>query len=396
MITSQTATQLIKDSSFLHLNNMEEAILFHNSLKRVLAIDIHSIYDQPPFNRVMMDGVAICYNEQIGSQSFIIEGIQAAGQKQTFLKNQSNCIEVMTGAPLPHGCDTVIPYEHLQIDNDKVQIFDCNKIKMGQYIHFQGSDYKKDQLLIEKNTIIKSGHISVLASSGISNIKVKQHSKIAILSSGDELVEPGNVLLSHQIYRSNPYSIQAILSEYGIVANTIDHLEDNKEMMFSRLEKILFDHELIIISGGVSKGKFDFLPSVLTDLGVKTIFHRVNQKPGKPLFFGIGPKNQLVFGLPGNPVSSMVNLRKYIISAIFNNFNPSMYVNTLEEININSDMTTYLPSKITFTEEGKIMAVPLTNNGSGDFFSLRDSDGFIEINKSNNNKNLFPFYHWKY
>lgn len=401
MITSKEATNLIQELSSKFLGQEQDSITFHQSQNRLLAKNITAAYDQPPFDRVSMDGIAINFEALAKKSNFTIEGVQAAGHETKKLLSMANCLEVMTGAPLPYGCDTVIPYEVIKLTDNSAHVLKPSDITKGQNIHLKGSDYKKDSILINKNSIINSGQLSIIASSGVKNIEVLKNPHIAIISTGDELVEPGLELLPHQIYRSNPYALSALLSAHHLPVETIAHLPDNQEKMLEELKRILSSHQVIVLTGGVSKGKFDFLPTVLADLGVKKIFHQVNHRPGKPLFFGQGPENQLVFGLPGNPVSCVVNLRKYIIEALKNNFKPTMYVKITKDINFKKDMTLFVPAKLEFSNDGLVMATPLQGNGSGDFYSLRDSDGFIEVDNLTNQNNfsaglVLPFYHWNY
>lgn len=401
MITSNEATRLIQEFSLKNLENHRESISFQQSLHRVLAEDIAATYDQPPFDRVSMDGIAINFEALSSTTKFIVEGVQAAGQETIKLINSSNCLEVMTGATLPLGCNTVIPYEEIEIKENSARILNPGDITRSQNIHDRGSDYKKNSLLISKNSIINFGQLSIIASSGVNKVQVFKVPKIAIISTGDELVEPGLDLLPHQIYRSNPYALNALFSAHHLSVETLAHLADNQEIMLVELKRILSSHRVIVLTGGVSKGKFDFLPSVLADLGVKQIFHKVKHRPGKPLLFGLGPENQLIFGLPGNPVSCVVNLRKYIIPVLKNNFKATMHVKIAKDINLKKDMTFFIPAKLEFSNDGFVIAVPLQGNGSGDFYSLRDSDGFLEVdNLDNKNKfsagNILPFYHWNY
>lgn len=401
MITSNEATKLIQEFSLQNLENHQESISFQQSLHRVLAEDIAATYDQPPFDRVSMDGIAINFEALSSTTDFIVEGVQAAGQKTIKLLNSSNCLEVMTGATLPLGCNTVIPYEEIEIKENSARILNPGDITRSQNIHEKGSDYKKSSLLISKNSIINFGQLSIIASSGVNKVQVFKVPKIAIVTTGDELVEPGLDLLPHQIYRSNPYALNALFSAHHLSVETLAHLTDNQETMLVELKRILSSHRVIVLTGGVSKGKFDFLPSVLADLGVKQIFHKVKHRPGKPLLFGLGPENQLIFGLPGNPVSCVVNLRKYIIPVLKNNFKATMHVKIAKDINLKKDMTFFIPAKLKFSNNGFAIAVPLQGNGSGDFYSLRDSDGFLEVDNLNNKNNfsagnVLPFYHWNY
>ncbi len=381
MISSQEALQII-------LNNTQdfgiEEIPFLEAIGRVLKEDIKADRDFPPFNSVRMDGIAISFKAFTeGNRVFRIEGIQAAGSAQLTLKNMSNCLEVMTGAVLPHDADTVIRYEDLHISDGKATIT-IDVITEGQNVHEQGRDRKTNDVLIKKNCELSPAEIGVLATVGKDSVIVAKQPKIMIVSTGDELVEVTKNPLKHQIRRSNVYTLVSLLERLGIQAETA-HIPDEKLQLKKKIAQFLKSYDVLLFSGAVSKGKFDFLPEVLNELGVKKLFHKVKQRPGKPFFFGVTEqmrKKIPVFAFPGNPVSTFVGCVKYFypwykksVDLVFENFDKAILA---KDFRFNPELTYFLQVKLE-NKKGLIVAVPVAGNGSGDLANLSNADAFLEL-----------------
>ncbi len=368
---------------------------------RVLASPIKASREYPPFDRVAMDGIAICYKNSSNNKCFTIQGIQKPGNKALDLKSSKEAIEVMTGAVLPAGTDTVIPYEHIEIKNNQAIVKE--EVKLNQNIHFKGSDYLKDCILLDSGLKLNSASIAIIASQGIKEVLVFNYPNIAIISTGDELIEPGLNCKDWQIWRSNPFSISAELESLGLPKENMNmfHLNDNRNQIYNSLTNIIDNFEVIILTGGVSMGKYDFVHSVMADLDVKKIFHKVKQKPGKPIFFGI--KNEkIIYGLPGNPVSSLFCTRRYIIPFIERalGLKPTFFKAILSEDVFfkKIDFVLFKAVNIESSDQGNLIATPIKSNGSGDFSSLALSQGFIELPAGQCEYKVgdfFPFYSWK-
>ncbi|MBA4056054.1 MAG: molybdopterin molybdenumtransferase MoeA, partial [Marivirga sp.] len=244
-----------------------ETVSFQDAVNKVLAEQVVADRDFPPFDRVSMDGIAIRFKDwQEGRREFTIESVQAAGEEQKFLKRNGTCLEVMTGAVLPGNTDTVIRYEDLAINNGSATVTSVPIIK-GQNIHGRGKDASDGSILLEPGIILSPAEIALLAAVGKSNVNVFSFPRTAIIASGDELVEVSATPLPHQIRRSNTYAIQAAMNALGWKGDTF-HLADNKEQMLSAMKDIIQTYRVIILSGGVSKGKFDFVPEVLEEIGI--------------------------------------------------------------------------------------------------------------------------------
>lgn len=350
-----------------------------NAVGHVLAEVITGDRDFPPFDRATMDGIAISFESwQQGKRDFAIERMAAAGTPQAKLEHKENAIEVMTGAILPAGTDTVIRYEDLIIKDHGVHIQQVEVIK-GQSIHRKGQDAKQGEVLLEPGLKLSAAEIALLASVGKSEVKVYAFPKAAIIGSGDELVAVDESPMPHQIRRSNTYAIESAMQRIGWGAKQF-HLADDKEVLRSSLEKLLAEHDVLILSGGVSKGKFDFIPVVLDELGVKKVFHEVSQRPGKPFWFGVKNK-KTIFALPGNPVSTFMCFHRYILPWVSKSLGLDalpQWAMLAKDFSFNPRLTYFLQVSVK-NEAGKLMAYPDQGGGSGDFANLKKIDGFLEL-----------------
>ena len=378
MISVENALQTILESA---QNFGVEEIPFIRSVGRILKENIVADRDFPPFNRVSMDGIAIDFLQfKNGQKSFKIEGIQAAGSEQISLENSENCIEVMTGAVLPKNTNAVIRYEDVVIENNTATI-QINEIKERQNIHPKGKDGKTGDNLIKENTIISAAEIGVLATVGKSTVKVAKQPKVMIVSTGDELVGVDEIPLEHQIRRSNVFTLVSLLERLKIPSETA-HITDDKPILKEKIKSFLEDYDVLLFSGAVSKGKFDFLPEVLDELGVEKLFHRVEQRPGKPFWFG-RTKNCKVFAFPGNPISTFVNCLAYFYPWYYKSVGIKSEDETAilnADVSFKPNLTYFLQVKLSY-RFGHLIATPVSGNGSGDLASLVKTDAFIQLPK---------------
>jgi molybdopterin molybdotransferase len=351
------------------------------ALGRTLAQDVFADLDQPPFNRVAMDGIAIHSSLLKTTTTFKLLQTIPAGSVSPSLPDGPVCFEIMTGAVLPTGSDMVIRYEDLKIVDGKAHV-QVPEDKLTSNFHPQGSDYKKGDKVLSSGMKIKSTTTAILASVGHSRVQVLSLPKIAILSTGDELVDIDQYPSPEQIRWSNGISLQQELKAFDFTDVTIHKVNDSEDEIRKIMQEKLATCDVLLLTGGVSAGKFDFVPKLLKECEVKEVFHKVSQRPGKPLWFGETDRGTLVFGLPGNPVSCLVNLRKYVVPFLQYNETgkyPSLPKAILiEEVKFNQNFTYYCLVKID-NKDGKMIATPIKGNGSGDLYQLRDSDGFIEL-----------------
>jgi len=394
MINVDQALQLIAEQSIVVTSEM---VPLNLALGRILATPINADRDFPPYHRITMDGIAIRFQDfLLGKRQFSIQGVQAAGDAPLTLNKEHACLEVMTGAVLPKMADTVIRYEDVEIKDNTATIL-VDQLKEGQNIHGQGSDRKQGTEIIPPGTKIRAAEIAILASVGKTTVEVKTLPRIAVISTGDELVQVSLQPLPHQIRRSNSHMLEAALNENGYTA-TLHHLNDDKQEILVALQQLLEENEVIILSGGVSKGKFDYLPDALAELGVGKVFHKVKQRPGKPFWFGNSTKhNTIIFALPGNPVSTFICAHHYVIPWLNNQSGQQQGIDLKyklsENVHFKPDLTYFVPVKLGLSGE-EIVAYPFKGNGSGDFANLVHADGFVKLPKGEMVYNKDQFYNY--
>lgn len=307
-----------------------ETVSFFEAAGRVLAQEVRSDRPQPPFPRAAMDGLAVGSLGPAGTV-WPVERLLLAGQEPGRLNNPAAGIEIMTGASVPAGCATVIPYEDLDLvaapaagaptsegPPRAFRFAPRRPLAVGAHIHGAGDDAPAGRLILAPGAVLAAPDIALLASVGLTQVAVRRLPRAAILSTGDELVPvETSAPEAWQVRQSNRWALAAEWSGWGGPLAGTDHLPDDPKALARGLSAWLEQADLVILSGGVSLGEADFLPRVFADLGLETLFHGVDQKPGKPLLAGRrgrsqGP-DQLILGLPGNPVSALVNLRRYAI-----------------------------------------------------------------------------------
>jgi len=358
-----------------------EKILLEDSIGRILKQEVVADRDFPPFDRVMMDGIAININEwQQGRRDFEIEGLSAAGAAKQALGDLTHCLEVMTGTVMPENADTVVKYEDIEIKDGQAKIGNRFSLVVGQHIHTQASDREKNNLLLTPERRISAAEIAVMATVGVSEVTVAKKLSVAVVATGDELVAVDEIPLNHQIRKSNVYALLTALRKNEFDAK-IYHLKDSKEQLREGLTNILLKHDVVVLSGGVSKGKLDFVPEILVELGVEKQFHFVKQRPGKPFWFGRYKKG-VVFALPGNPVSTFVGLYRYVLPFLYRStgVEPKVVKAVLNEgFNFRPDLTYFLQVKLKYSDEGQLLATPAPGQGSGDLTNLVEADAFIEL-----------------
>ena len=379
-LTPRQAEQIIQ-ARVLRLAAETRAL--RDCVGRILRQDVLAERDNPPFDRVCMDGVAIDSRAFLqGTRHFRLQGTQAAGSVALTLASADAAIEIMTGAVLPVGTDCVIPLEEYDLGGGTVTMGQDAVAEPWRNVQRRGSDSPPGVPMLTAGTRLGGAEIATVASAGLAQVLVSRQPRIRVISTGDELIEPGEPIADHQIRRSNAYGVVAALQSHGFEAVYEDHLRDEEDLMRQRLGDHLDTHDVLILSGGVSKGKFDFVPSVLKQLGVEEVFYQVAQRPGRPLWFGVGPRGQAVFGLPGNPVSTLICLARYVIPAL--NTAMSARAPTVERIALAEPldgrrMTYFMPVTLKFDATARMLATPHAPNGSGDFLALADTDGFMEL-----------------
>ena len=297
-----------------------ESLKIGSSVGRVSALDIKARENIPPFDNSAMDGFAVKAEDLQGASREnpktlrVIEDLPA-GYTTIKTIQTDEAIRIMTGASLPRGADSVVMVEDtspVTSQKDFVKIF--REIKLGENVRYAGEDLRKGETAIKKGSILKPGHIGMLASLGISHIKVFRKPKVAILATGDELAEVEDKLKPGKIRNSNAYSLCAQALRSGSSPVLLGIARDTKRDLEQKIRKGL-NADMLLVSGGISVGDYDFVKDVLKNLGTEMKFWRVAMKPGKPLAFGM-IKKMPVFGLPGNPVSSMITFEQFVRPAL--------------------------------------------------------------------------------
>ena len=346
--------------------------------------NIYAERDLPPFDRVCMDGIAVDSDVLRGGlRRFNVQATQAAGAPALTLSHTENAIEVMTGAILPLATDCIIPVEQYDIADGVASLTSAVVTSSYHNVQRRGADGRVGELLLTTGTLLRAPEIAVAASAGMARVRVSSQPAVMIVSTGDELIEPGDPIAEHQIRRSNAYAVAATLRERGFARVGDDHVLDDEAMLRERLALHLATHDVVVLSGGISMGKFDLVPKALIQLGVQEVFHSVAQRPGRPMWFGIGPRGQMVFGLPGNPVSTLVCLIRYVIPAIAEAMGARRVLRErlalASPVTFKPALTYFLPVSIESDDSGRHWANPRPPNGSGDFLSLAGTDGFVEL-----------------
>lgn len=378
MISCAEAQQLIGG---FPVQISSECVPLGSARGRILAEALVADRDGPPFHRVAMDGIAMdsaAYGR--GQRKFNCVALQAAGSEPLKLNSTLSCIEAMTGAVLPLGCDAVIPFEKCSRIGDDYIAEDL-AMEAWTNIHCCGSDFKQGQSLLAPGTLLRSPECAVAASLGYSKLNVRCGPRIAIVTTGSELVDVEVTPLPYQIRKSNIHAAHWALQQRGFSDVSLFHLSDELVEMEQKLDAVLAKVDVLIISGGVSKGKLDFVPQVLANLNVNKVFHNIAQKPGKPMWFGVKDRH-VVFALPGNPASMLVCLERYVIPQLLTAMGQSsiaLRLPSMESLKPRPNLTLFKTVQIKTLASGGSTVVVQKNNGSGDYASLCGGDGFIEI-----------------
>ena len=381
MLTPAEATAAIA----AHVSPMPaEAVALRECRGRVLREPVHAERDAPPFDRVAMDGVAVDHAAvAAGARRLRVAGTQAAGRAPLALDDPRGCIEVMTGAVLPAGCDAVIPVEEVFREGDEAVLPPALRAERWQHVHRRGSDARAGDLLLEAGTLLRAPEVAIVASAGLAVVQVTRAPRVAVISTGDELVEPGLPVLAHQVRRSNSHALAAALEQVAGAVVEDAHVRDDEDAIAAVISAALDRSDAVVLSGGVSMGRFDHVPRVLQRLGVRELFHRVAQRPGKPMWFGVAPAGQPVFGLPGNPVSVLVCLVRYVLPALSHavGLPPALppRVALAEPVSFRPALAWFLPVRLEHDAEGRAWAWPRPTQGSGDFNALAGTSGFVEL-----------------
>lgn len=374
MILFEDALKIVLDTDVqMDVENVD----LHQSFGRILAEDITSDINMPPFNKAAMDGFAIRESE-INSELTIIDTI-AAGTTPTKIVNSGQASKIMTGAPVPNGADFVIQVELSEIiGNDKVRFTGHPK----NNIIPTAEDVKTGDIVLNKAQKIDARQIAVMASVGCYKPKVFKKPIVGIISTGNEIVEPEIVPNPSQIRNSNGHQLIAQVLQSNATPNYIGIIKDTYDDIYNAIKKGVDTCDILLLTGGVSMGDFDYVPKIMTDLGIEILFDRVATQPGKPTTYGKNG-NTSVFGLPGNPVSSFVQFetlaRPLIDKITGQKYNPKLVKLPLAKDykRKKSERKAFIPVNI--TEDSKVNMAEY--HGSAHIYSLPNADGLAIIER---------------
>lgn len=387
LISTSAATEIITQN----LSKLEsEMVLLSDAFGRVLATEIIADRDAPPFDRVMMDGICInSLNHVLGSWRYQIIGTQAAGAKKMILPKGEFAIEVMTGATLPEDANCVIPVEKYDIIDGYALPHDGIDAVEFQHVHRQGSDGKCGDVLLTPGTTLTANELAIAASVGAVELEVTRFPNIHLITTGDEVIDTAQIPTDFQIRRSHPTAIRALIESQHLGKITDEHVPDDPKVIGEKLTSAINNTqlEILILTGGISMGKFDWVAPLLENFLGKPAFHGVAQRPGKPLAFwadkheplrtNVSECKPLVFALPGNPVSVMATMHRYVLPALrkmLGKVERNKNLPLAQDFHWDFPLTGILPYK---EQNGSITIHPPRN--SGDYISLRGIDGFTEI-----------------
>ena len=282
---------------------------------KILAEDIYSPINIPSYAQSSMDGYAINFESYNANKSaLILNGEMAAGDNKDFRLNQGEATRIFTGAALPDGADTVVMQEKVSIENNRLVIND-ETIVAGMNVRLPGVEIKKTALALESGSLLNPAAIGFLAGMGISNLYIYSSPVVSIIVTGNELQKPGTPLRHGQVYESNSFALHAALKGAGIENILIFSAADDLEILSDILKVALSKCDVVLLTGGVSVGDYDFVVPAAEKCGVEKLFHKIKQRPGKPLYFG-KKESKIVFGLPGNPSSVLTCFYEYVILAL--------------------------------------------------------------------------------
>lgn len=346
---------------------------------RVLRAPLRADRPLPPFDRMMMDGYAVRLVDAVPGRRLRVCGEAAAGEPQKVLpEGDALVLEAMTGAPLPAGADLVIPYEEVEArEAGIVEVKAGFEAGAGLYVHRIGSDYAAGSVLLEEGTVLGPVEAGIAASCGYASVPISQSPRIALLGTGDELVPVRSQPEPHQIRRSNVAAMENALALAGFACGVQGHLNDEPGAGREALIRVLAEADVVVICGAVSRGVRDWVPAALDALGEKQ-FHGVAQRPGKPMGFWVMPGGCVVFALPGNPVSALVGLHRYVLPWLRKRQGlpeqPARRV-LAAPVENRLKLTWFVP--VSMGSDGRVQPCPVNN--SGDYARLANTDGFIEL-----------------
>lgn len=360
-----------------------EEIDFIDAVGRLLREDVRSDIDMPPFPRSAVDGFAVRADDvRAVPARLTIVGEIPAGTFPDICVGPGEAARIMTGAPVPDGADAVQMVEQSRADGDGVEILEA--VANGQNIAPRGSEVRRDDVVLKIGTRLDPAAVAVAATVGKTRLLVGRRPQVSVVATGDELVHPSSTPGPGQIRNSNGFSLAAQCRQAGASVRYLGVASDDE----TSLEKLIrdgLDDDVLLLSGGVSMGRFDLVENVLASLGVKSLFDAVALKPGKPLVFGLSDDGTLVFGLPGNPVSTMVTFELFVRTAMARlegarHPGRALITATLgAKLGNRGRRRAFLPGWVQPDDGGKLVAHPVATRGSGDIVAFSKANALLVV-----------------
>ncbi|MCA9393112.1 MAG: molybdopterin molybdotransferase MoeA [Candidatus Omnitrophica bacterium] len=380
MISVQSAQQMMQ-KAIQPFPSVEQPLL--KSYGCVLRADIVADRPVPAGAMSVMDGIAVRYaSVKKGVRKFLIEGLQAAGHPALDLKFADSCVQISTGALISGGCDTVIPIEKVKITEGKAMIAADLEVQKGQFIRKAGSLYKAGAKLVKAGAVLGPVEIAVAGAVGAAQVTVSVPPQIAVVSTGDELVDIDQPAEDYQIRKSNSLFIQAALQRTQLFKADLYHFRDNLKVLKRQVGALLERYDALVTTGGVSMGELDLIPQTMADLNVECLFHKVKQRPGMPFWFGTTKSGKPVFALPGNPLAAQIGTYRHVIPQLKKALGSPVskeYVVLTEPLEPPTRYAYYCPVTVDSHDNGNLSATPQPYRNSGDFAAMVGTAGFVEI-----------------
>ncbi len=357
-----------------------EKVALPEALGRVLAQDVRACWDMPPSDNSAMDGFALNCEDLASGTELRIVGVSRAGAGFNETVPHGAAVKIMTGAPLPPDCNTVFPLEEVKEKNGRILL--KKSVERGAHVRYRGEEFRENEIILEAGTTLRAGEIGLLASAGAERVNVYRRPTVALLTTGDELVDLGTKPGPGQIVNSNFYLLSARLQEEGCNVKPIEIAADRREGLTASLEQGL-EADLLITTGGISMGDYDLVQSCLNDLGLKLGFWKVAIKPGKPVLFGT-VRGTPVFGLPGNPAAAAATFQLFVrpalrrLSGFRDPLSTCCHATLTHEVRSGGSRLMFLWGKVT-EKNGLFYFTPSTRQGSGQNRGMRQIQALLPI-----------------
>ena len=358
------------------------------------ASPIHAPMQVPSFDNSGMDGYAFAWAD--GGDSRQLAQVVQAGVFPDFTLEKGTAVRIFTGAPVPQGVDTIVQQEWVRIEGDRI-FFEREKLTQGMNLRRAGSQCELGQLILPEGTRITPGTLGLLASLGTEEVSVFAAPQVSVILTGDEVVELGQALQPGQIYNANGPALLGYLSQLGILDVKVYKVKDDSAEVIRVIGEVLASSDVLLLTGGISVGDFDFVKEGLAENGVETLFYKVKQKPGKPLLAGIKGE-KLIFALPGNPASVLTCFMQYVKPSLGQWMgNPAAWEQARSyplatNWEKQAKLTVFLKARLV---AGQVEVLP--GQESFNLLSFGSADGLIEINEDQQSLKegtLVPFYPW--